>query len=66
MEKGKKILRNQAKCLVCGDVVESRHRHDWVACSCGAIFVDGGKDYLRRGFTRLEDIKEMSEFEHEV
>ncbi len=59
----KKILRNLAKCLVCGDVVESRHRHDWVACSCGAIFVDGGKDYLRRGFTRLEDIEEMSEYE---
>lgn len=43
------ILCNSARCLKCGDEIESKHRHDWVSCKCGAIFVDGGKDYLRRG-----------------
>jgi hypothetical protein len=59
-----KIVRNRAKCLDCGDIVESTHRHDFVACSCGAMFVDGGKDYLRRGakdFSKVEDLSEVEE-----
>ena len=44
-----KIIHNRARCARCGDIVESMHRHDWVRCSCGAIFVDGGHAYLRGG-----------------
>lgn len=57
-----KIITNKAKCTRCGDVIESKHRHDWVSCKCGAIFVDGGKDYLRRGFEKLSDIVDLSEY----
>lgn len=57
-----KIIRNMAKCFLCGDIIESKHRHDFVRCKCGAIFVDGGIDYLRRGGER-ENIIEMSESE---
>jgi hypothetical protein len=39
---------NRAKCRKCGYVVESKHRHDYAQCKCGAIAVDGGKDYIRR------------------
>lgn len=42
------IIRSSAKCLRCGEEIESRHRHDFVRCRCGNICVDGGKDYLRR------------------
>ena len=42
------IKRNRAQCAKCGDIIESTHRHDFVGCGCGAIFVDGGRDYLRR------------------
>jgi len=59
-----KIIHNRVKCVKCGDTIESYHRHDFVKCSCGAIFVDGGKDYLRRG-GRPEDIIELSEVEGE-
>lgn len=45
-----KIIRNSARCHGCGDEIVSTHRHDFVACSCGALFVDGGKSCLRRGF----------------
>jgi len=45
----KHIVRNAIKCLECGDVIESLHRHDWAKCSCGACFVDGGREYLRSG-----------------
>jgi len=55
-----KILRNAAKCKKCGDIIESRSVHDWVSCSCGAIFVDGGHQYLRRG-GEFVDIEELSE-----
>jgi hypothetical protein len=40
--------RNIAKCRKCGDVIESKHRHDMVWCKCGAIAVDGGRDYIKR------------------
>lgn len=50
--------RNQARCLVCGDVIESKHRHDYVSCRCGAIAVDGGADYERRiGYVGFFDPK---------
>ena len=43
------ILKNKAQCILCKDIIESIHRHDFIYCKCGAIFVDGGRDYLRRG-----------------
>ena len=46
---GHKIVCNRAQCLACGQEITSRHRHDWQSCWCGAIFVDGGRDYLRHG-----------------
>ena len=48
------LLVNMAKCLKCGDVLISHHRHDFVECSCGAFAVDGGVDYTRRLGTPLD------------
>lgn len=59
----KKIKTNKAQCAECGDIIESKFRHDWVPCKCGAIFVDGGRDYLRRGFKKKNDCIELSEYE---
>ena len=42
------ILRNSARCPQCGDEIESRHRHDFRFCRCGAMGVDGGHEYIRR------------------
>ncbi len=58
-----RIIRNRARCTKCDDVIESRHRHDFVRCKCGAIAVDGGKAYIRRCFGEISDIDELSEFE---
>ena len=46
----RKLVRNAAKCLECDEVIESTHRWDFVRCSCENLFVDGGLDYVRRGF----------------
>lgn len=54
-----KIIRNSAKCLKCGAEIVSRHRHDFRVCPCGAIFVDGGLDYIRHGGRRY-DIEDTS------
>ena len=40
---------NKLMCKLCGDVIESKTRHDFVWRKCKSIFVDGGKDYFRRG-----------------
>ena len=55
-----KIIVNMIRCKKCGDVIESTHRHDFKFCKCGAVAVDGGKDYLRRCGNR-EDWEELSE-----
>jgi hypothetical protein len=56
-----KIIRNAARCKKCGDLIVSTYCHDFVACSCGAIFVDGGREYLRRGGD-LDAIEEHSTY----
>lgn len=40
--------KNVAKCKKCGDIINSVHRHDFVTCSCGAISIDGGSNYMRK------------------
>lgn len=60
-----KILKNAARCRNCGDVIESVHRHDFKYCSCGAIAVDGGTDYLRRLAASWDDFEDMSVYETE-
>lgn len=57
-----KIKRNKCKCLLCNDIIESKHRHDFVHCECGAIFTDGGTDYIRRGGA-IDNIEDLSEYE---
>ena len=42
------IVQNAVLCLSCGDKIVSKHRHDFVECTCGAVAVDGGQEYLRR------------------
>ena len=42
------IIENVVTCMACGDRIFSRHRHDFVTCTCGAVSVDGGQEYLRR------------------
>lgn len=66
-----RIVRNAIECVLCGAVVESRHRHDFAMHVCrglivrrgpdGFIAADGGKDYLRRCGDPA-DFEDVSEF----
>ena len=56
------------RCKRCKDVIESKYRHDMQWCRCGAIAVDGGKDYFRgigdpTLFERVEDEPPLRESE---
>jgi len=55
------VVTNKAQCRLCGDVIESKSGHDFRRCKCGEIFVDGGKNYLRRGASSLDNFIELSE-----
>jgi len=57
----KRLSRNIVRCKKCNDVIESRWTHDFVWCSCKAIFTDGGKDYVRRG-GELDAMDDLSEY----
>ena len=59
-----KIKVNRIKCNKCGDIITSNSRHDFRVCKCGAVCVDGGKEYLKRSGNH-EDWSELSEFEEE-
>jgi len=63
-QKSKTIKHNKAKCLKCGEVLESETVHDFKTCLCGNLSVDGGKEYLRRCFVTME-WEELSEAEEE-
>lgn len=54
------IIRNMVRCKACDDVIESYDRHDFKYCWCGNVFVDGGKDYLRRGWKNGLGYEELS------
>ena len=56
------LTRNAIKCLQCNTVLESKHKHDYQACSCSnRAFVDGGLSYIRLGAMDLDLIEDLSE-----
>lgn len=56
-----RMTKNAARCKKCGTYLESKHRHDFVACPCGN-FIDGGRDYLRYG-GNLGDLEFLTEWD---
>jgi len=49
------IVYSTATCKKCGDVLVSRHRHDFVMCTCdNKTMLDGGTEYQRYGGADLD------------
>lgn len=59
MERQKEIISNKIKCKKCGNNIELKSTNDYKRCSCGAIAVDDGKDYLKK-IGNEEDYEELS------
>ena len=49
------IIRNRIRGKHCGNIIESKMVPDFKYCLCGTVFVDGGHDYLRRGYMNSDD-----------
>ena len=58
--------RNRAKCRICGDEIESISCHHFVKCSCGEIYVDGGRDYWRAGANDFKNFIRLDETANKV
>lgn len=53
---------SKLKCLQCGQILESKFRHDFQSCTCSnKTFVDGGFDYCRAGGVRLDLIEYLAD-----
>lgn len=59
----RKVIKNSIQCNLCGDIIESSYRHDFVECSCKACFVDGGHDYQRIGYAEEGCYTNLSVYE---
>lgn len=53
---------NAARCTVCDEVLYSRRVHDFVSCSGGHIFIDGGSQYMRCGFDDVSNFEMIREW----
>ena len=63
-----KIIKNSIRCKKCGEILESKSRHNFVCCSCfqksdgkEGVACDGGHDYLRRLASSPDDFEDLSE-----
>ena len=57
----RKIIKNAIQCKLCGEIIESTYRHEYVECKCGSCAVDGGHDFLRRCFKDKDCCVDLSE-----
>lgn len=56
------LVYNAVKCLGCGEILHSKHRHDYQSCECGS-FTDGGSEYQRYG-GNVENLSLASDAPH--
>lgn len=57
------LTRNAVKCLSCNTVLESKHRHHYVQCSCpNEVATDGGLDYQRILAKDLDLVENLCEY----
>jgi hypothetical protein len=61
----KKLIRSIYQCKECGDIIESKHRHDFVTCQCGNLNIDGGLDYTRIMCDKENSWIDLSEYKEE-
>ena len=64
-EKGlvKVLTHNSVKCLECGEILESKHRHQFSMCNCeNQTMTDGGNVYQRYMGRDLDKVENLSQY----
>ena len=62
--KSDKIMK--IKCLVCGDIIESKSVHDLVCCKCESCYIDGGNYYSHIGAKDFDKVVEVKDDGSEI
>lgn len=64
--KMEKNIPMKIKCLICGDIIESKSVHDLVTCKCESCYIDGGNYYSHIGAKDFEKVVEVKDDGKEV
>lgn len=60
------LIQNAVKCLECGEMLQSIHRHDYVKCSCpNGTMTDGGNEYHRYGGADMNKVEHYTIYKGE-
>ena len=62
----RQIILNSIRCNTCNTTIISYTHYDFNQCSCGAVCVDGGNDYLRRVGSRYTELSVTTDSSFEV
>ena len=59
----KQLIKNSVKCLECGEILESKHRHQFSMCHCpNETACDGGLEYQRTLAVDLDKIENLCKY----
>ena len=61
-----KVIVNRVRCKRCHDVISSSYRHDLRNCACNSIYIDGGTDYQRCGWSGKDSKGEQLEMRDSI
>lgn len=63
MNEDLQIKRSRLQCLVCFEILESVHVHDYRTCDCpNETMIDGGTCYVRYGGADMDKISLLTEY----
>lgn len=57
-------MGERIRCRKCGNILQSKYRHDFQMCKCGSCYIDGGNDYCRVGGEK-EKIKSLCNIQND-
>lgn len=60
------IKLNKIKCLICGDIIESKSVYDLVSCKCELCYIDSGSYYAHIGANDFSKIVKLLDDKTEV
>ena len=59
----KQLIKNSVKCLECGEILESKHRHQFSMCHCpNETACDGGLEYQRTLAVDLDKVENLCKY----
>lgn len=59
-------MRNRAKCKLCGDVIESIARGEYVQCKCTEIGIVGGTEYYGTQARNYDNFLRLDDSDNEI